>query len=491
MVALRTAVALALLVVASVSAEDDCLTRQGGCSGHGVCDEALGPAECFCEPGWRGRFCEQRTCAEGCSGHGRCVEGRVCVCDAGWTLLDCSKEACPDNCNGHGVCCGKGRPCPRGEAPLEDKLECFCEPGWKGTACHLRTCAMGDNGHECSGHGTCSDGKCRCGDGWAGHSCGRQTCKQACHAHGKCRDAVCHCEGKYEGDACDRLPCHDADCGGHGTCEASGSCLCEPGWKGRDCDYKRCPNDCFFQGDCLKNGSCKCQLGFVGEDCRQAVCPDACGWAEGRGECVHFECACKPGWGGRDCSKAVKVEHPCGDGCYERCREATECALTYDAEQRLLNSDLTEAELNSVLGLHGGSSAAGGDSEDGDDDAADGDSAADEAVDADATAALLQVAARFSDARCYKRCVRRCVADCFKILSNLDADGRAQLQDERTAALFGGMTGDRSSDEDKVVSGVSVRAALQEADEEEAEEAEERKRRQMLLSGASLSDDSL
>ena len=92
---------------------------------------------------------------------------------------------------------------------------------------------------------------------------------------------------------CERLPDRGCtglgvcDCAIHGTCTASGRCLCDDGWGGRRCN-ETIPADFFPEN--------------------ATVCPTTFDLCAGRGRCrprpgggVGVECVCQPGWfGGED-----------------------------------------------------------------------------------------------------------------------------------------------------------------------------------------------
>ncbi len=66
----------------------DC-SGNADCSARGICTRG---GKCFCDPGWTGATCSQRSCPRGCSGHGQCnVQGK-CDCEVGWTSADCSRR---------------------------------------------------------------------------------------------------------------------------------------------------------------------------------------------------------------------------------------------------------------------------------------------------------------------------------------------------------------------------------------------------------------
>jgi len=97
------------------------------CNYNGHCDVALGA--CVCENGWRGEWCQFRSCASGCETHGWCdVDGR-CVCDAGWTGTSCMLQKCPRDCSQRGECLQATLSSGNGLA------QCRCHRGWAGPDC--------------------------------------------------------------------------------------------------------------------------------------------------------------------------------------------------------------------------------------------------------------------------------------------------------------------------------------------------------------------
>ena len=47
------------------------------------------------------------------------------------------------------------------------------------------------------------------------------------------------------------------DCSGRGMC-VDGCCYCPPGFEGKDCSVRACPNRCSMHGACLPSGACAC-----------------------------------------------------------------------------------------------------------------------------------------------------------------------------------------------------------------------------------------
>ena len=53
-----------------------------------------------------------------------------------------------------------------------------------------------------------------------------------------------------------------------------GCCYCPPGFEGKDCSVRACPNRCSMHGACLPSGACACFDGWQGKDCA-VRCADA------------------------------------------------------------------------------------------------------------------------------------------------------------------------------------------------------------------------
>lgn len=127
-------------------------------------------------------------------------------------------EACsPDPCNGHGTC-------------NSTTGVCTCNPGWKGDEyCSTQSCELKNNcspGGYCSGPNTCT---CYNAESWSLSS----NCS-ACSADWypkTASDPTLMCMQK----------CNSTLCYGHGTCNADGSCNCEPDWNVyAECSAKKC-----------------------------------------------------------------------------------------------------------------------------------------------------------------------------------------------------------------------------------------------------------
>ena len=284
------------------------------CSGHGTCDAGRnGTGTCACQSLYTGPECGLHCpgSAAGvlCGGHGHCgatdvpgigachclPEGRAAVagegagagarggswggfacerCRAGWAGPDCV-AACPAAegvpCRGRGECVWGGA-----------RAVCRCAGGYAGPACGL-ACPVSPRGLPCAGHGVCSGGGAENGTGAATCDCAPRWTGPVCS----------ECLQGWTGPDCG-VPCPQSATGGvcssHGTCVASGVCLCHAGHCGAVCDQQ--------PAECARD---PCSAGFYGVDCR-GVC--TCGshgtCLEGRHGTGH--CVCAEGWAGPDCT---------------------------------------------------------------------------------------------------------------------------------------------------------------------------------------------
>lgn len=187
------------------------------CNGRGHCAKN---GECMCDVGYSGLACEM-FCPSECSHNGDCIEG-ACLCFAGFLGVDCSITGC---CSGHGTC--------------DDPGTCVCNAGWDGDDCSVKLMCP-DPG--CSGHGTCTDGKCHCTAGFSGGSCAIADggCVPPCGPAGACNPIShrCECAGGAMGPTClESISSCPKNCMNRGLC-MNGQCMCGPGWMGKSCSKK-------------------------------------------------------------------------------------------------------------------------------------------------------------------------------------------------------------------------------------------------------------
>jgi len=215
-----------------------------------------------------------------------------------------SGTACQQRCV-HGSCHG-------------DILDCSL--GWYGEDCSYFLLADESESqrcpYDCSGRGTCRNGKCTCYQGWSALDCSEKdtsTCLDNCNApNGKCNH---------------------------------GNCACANGFTGLTCSEKTCPNDCNEQGDCV-NGKCECSHGWSGFFCNvklmtSASCTPDC---KNKGLCYNNRCFCSQGWTGKDCSLAIAVKQ---GGFLQTVSKHTE----HDRQVAAFNKRMTQVKTN-VTAVH-------------------------------------------------------------------------------------------------------------------------------------------
>lgn len=333
-------------VTSALKCQNDCGgPAKGECRGGFPVDGKAQAAQCYCNPGWQGADCTQKTeCPTKtnepdeppCDGHGECKYGK-CFCHPGWEGISCSLKKSCQSClngvcqNGHCYChpgwagdnCDQGSACPNNcnEQGFCNQEKCYCYPGFSGEDCgiatktlreeeRLKQCADGCNNHGICGYGMWEFstgrplGRCLCQPGYSGESCETAIgCPGDCNGHGECVNGVCVCSCGYKGPACDRVELGDAlcpqNCNDNGEC-VLGECYCNPGFTGDLCEKEKpCPEDCHGNGEC-QWGKCFCHPGFEGESCEQESvgCADEC---SAHGMCCNGFCFCESGFVGEKC----------------------------------------------------------------------------------------------------------------------------------------------------------------------------------------------
>lgn len=265
-------------------------------------------------------------CPHNCFNRGLCIQDK-CVCSSGWSgeACDTPRPWCTENCRGHGDC-------------DEETLTCKCLPGYAGDICDIVVTSCLNN---CRGHGSCNTETriCECSEGFMGEDCGRvvmDACPFQCSGRGSCLQGRCICYEGFTGLGCEvASPICPADCSGHGKCVNS-KCVCESGYGGVDCadvllhdplapstaNANSCPNQCSGRGLCGRGGKCHCSAGWFGIDCSEYayMCPNFC---SGHGECApDFKCACLAGFGGNTCEKLVS------SACAGNCSGLGQCTFS-------------------------------------------------------------------------------------------------------------------------------------------------------------------
>nr|XP_027219842.1 neurogenic locus notch homolog protein 1-like isoform X3 [Penaeus vannamei] len=305
-----------------------------GCQNGGTC---IAPSQCQCSPGYRGTNCEVRECPEPSFPDAQAsftrtdddelrvechqgyvlppgtAPGGVAPCrDGAWDLP--GDFRCQPNCvNG----CQNGGTCI---APSQ----CQCSPGYRGTNCEVRECpepsfpdaqasfTRTDDDElrvEChQGYvlppGTAPGGVAPCRDGaWdlPGDFRCQPNCINECQNGGTCiAPSQCQCSPGYRGTNCEvrkcpepsfpdaqasftrtdddelRVECHQGYVLPPGTAPG-GVVLCRDGaWDLRD-DFRcqvNCVNGCQNGGTCIAPSQCQCSPGYRGTNCEVRECPE-------------------------------------------------------------------------------------------------------------------------------------------------------------------------------------------------------------------------
>lgn len=104
-------------------------------------------------------------------------------------------------------------------------------------------------------------------------------------------------------------PCDDINCGPNGTC-VDGTCECDPGFLGANCDQTLCDTiDCGPNGTCNPStGECECDLGFSGPNCETNLC-DTIDCVNGDCNPTTGACTCNEGFEGEDCGIEIRAKH--------------------------------------------------------------------------------------------------------------------------------------------------------------------------------------
>lgn len=180
-------------------------------------------------------------CENACSGHGLCAVYDMCICQRNWQGNDCSERLCEFG--------PAFVDTPKGDLDSSDSIggpdDILVENSLTypyGTTEQFPTMRDSDN----------------------------QQLYQTAHEYAECSNAgvcnrqsgECECFPGFEGAACQRMPCpgEDRECSGHGICQSLKevarkndhseyklwdkdllhSCLCDPGFYGRDCSLRSC-----------------------------------------------------------------------------------------------------------------------------------------------------------------------------------------------------------------------------------------------------------
>ncbi|XP_037968602.2 protein shifted isoform X2 [Plutella xylostella] len=169
--------------------------------------------------------CAQRgpdaECDKKCANQGWCNNDKICQCPEGYMGQYCRTALCYPQCMNGGNCTAPG--------------VCSCPTGYQGRHCEGGICSQ-----KCLNGGKCiQKDTCDCPKGYYGLRCEFSKCVIPCLNGGRCKGVnKCRCPVGLQGNHCEvgrRLGGSDCSRGcRHGTC-VNGTCVCEPGWRGRLC----------------------------------------------------------------------------------------------------------------------------------------------------------------------------------------------------------------------------------------------------------------
>lgn len=270
------------------------------------------------------------------------------------------------SCGGDAGCQNGGVCFPRegGQAP-----SCVCPPGYTGDTCTEVTTRCQEI--PCLHGGNCSDSSdgyvCQCEDtGYSGdhchledNSCAGQTCSNGATCLDQPGGFLCDCAGGFTGRTCEaRLEV--CACSNGGTCLASGSCSCPPGYSGarcqvEDCAGLACPEGAQCQVTAGQQPSCVCGPGYSGEPStgcvRQSLCsPSPChNGALCTDNISDFNCSCPAGWQGHLCQDDIPEcdTQPClNNGTCTELPGSFSCSCPPTHQGRTCQTDVDECVEN-------------------------------------------------------------------------------------------------------------------------------------------------
>ncbi|XP_046845735.1 protein crumbs-like [Xenia sp. Carnegie-2017] len=242
-------------------ASSPCLNN-GNCSNIGKEEDF----ECNCSRGFRGKTCDVNVddCAIADCGTGKCVDliaNHSCNCTGtGFIGNECEIDIneCDDSpCMNRGNC-----------SNFAGGYLCTCD-GYKGKNCAIDIDECENDKMLCGNNGTClnTNGSfyCKCDKGFTGKYCNEDV--TLCNPNPCKNDGICH----------NSTVNSTSESGNSSFIVANYTCMCQPGWRGRNCTEDI-------------------------DECRENIAP--CN-ASNNGSCINtiggFECECLPGYDGIPC----------------------------------------------------------------------------------------------------------------------------------------------------------------------------------------------
>eukprot|EP01135_Chromosphaera_perkinsii_P000710 Nk52_evm22s150 gene=Nk52_evmTU22s150 len=274
-----------------------------------------------------GENCEHKKCVVNgdiincgsSEGRGFCDTDGICKCTERFDGPNC---ICPKNPNG--ICSGSARgECNQATGTCSCKQHKPTGVSFRGHECEITPCPHFD-GKECSGRGTCVNGKCECQVNFAGNDC--STC--APNFQGEdCGAPKIICKGWTSATLPDGS---DNDkymepCGGYGKCNyflgACESCTDSRRTPESNCQLINCEGDCGSnagRGQCNMNmGKCECKVPYFNNgptetNCESEHCRGNCNAVASIGlpndgsknycdTALPAKCVCTGLWSGENC----------------------------------------------------------------------------------------------------------------------------------------------------------------------------------------------
>ena len=287
------------------------------------CTAVAGSCDCACPP--------DATCPPTCRACAHVAARCDCETHCGYNL-DCSPlRQIAESTRGcwawtvRRIC---EKPCSRQTRRCTD-----CHPAYFGANC-TRQCPglLAPNASSpkdrvpCTGHGTCDSGPagtgvCRCLPHFAGSACQHAVVNVSCGGAGHLTPAgTCDCDVGFAGPDCQYSD--NKTCLGRGTATETGGCLCHGGFRGPHCQYSDAET-CSGRGRVDEAGHCTCYAAYFGVRCAQP-CP---GLLPGTGPAPRDQIPC---CGHGHCNAGVRGNGACdcfpefsGPACqYEAVRPA-------------------------------------------------------------------------------------------------------------------------------------------------------------------------
>ncbi|KAK3788655.1 hypothetical protein RRG08_035819 [Elysia crispata] len=300
-----------------------CQTAVDQCQGHlcengGVCVDRGYDYTCNCSSalGYTGWYCNvtlNQTCADNpCQNGASCsIVGSSFECSSCSSLYEgplCENQRDVCGVNNYTLC-QNGGTC-RLDASKTEGYRCECDPDrdFEGTTCSSK---IEDCQNINCNNGVCKDGvrnyTCLCNPGWRGGQCDQKI------------------------DICSANPPYCQ----HGTCSNQG-CQCDPFYQGEGCDEDK--NECELDEPVCKNGgsctnkeggfNCNCTIGFRGNTCSEAFCDTQCyngSTCNVDSGAQNWTCACPEYVEGRFCeTQGPCFARPCDQIKTETCDQSIE-----------------------------------------------------------------------------------------------------------------------------------------------------------------------